>query len=309
MIIEDDGSTDETVSIARSFRDSRVRVVENAHRGMMRLAETYQAGVNASTGDLVAVLEGDDSWPANKLEEQLPQFSEPSVVLAYGAAELIDELGCHYATYRRRVRHHLNRPAGSILPALLSQNFIVASTVIVRREALKQIGGFWQPASIPYVDHPTWLRLAQVGTFSYSETPVGRWRRHARQWTTAEATAAVLDRVTYLSEVGQALPDKGWNVRGERERLNQLRLLADLRLALLHGDRRRSQSAVRELLATRKPQLVALALIGATQPLLGGDLEWIFRSSGRFSWPSRRHTLHHVRTQAGASKNDAQQKQ
>ncbi len=48
----------------------------------------------------------------------------------------------------------MNDPVGTILPALVDVNFIVPATVMLRRSALEQIGGFIQPTGVPYVDHP-----------------------------------------------------------------------------------------------------------------------------------------------------------
>ena len=92
-------------------------------------------------------------------------FGEPRLALVRGeGAHVWDEDGREYGTYRYAPREPVaaNNPVGSILPALVKVNFIVAATVMVRRAALERIGGFFQPRGIPYVDHPTWLRLARL---------------------------------------------------------------------------------------------------------------------------------------------------
>ena len=68
MVIVDDGSTDDTVRIARQYakEDERIRVFPRENVGIFRLAETYNFGVARSSGEFVAVLEGDDVWEANK---------------------------------------------------------------------------------------------------------------------------------------------------------------------------------------------------------------------------------------------------
>ena len=151
----------------------------------------------------MAILEGDDTWPATKLEDQLPLFDDPAVVLTYGSAGLMDERGCIYARYWHAPdgRVGVNDPVGIILPALVRLNFIVAPTVMVRRWALDRIGGFLQPAGIPYVDHPTWLRLATTGTFARSPRLLGNWRRYPLQVTTRSWFGAAPDRASYLQAV------------------------------------------------------------------------------------------------------------
>lgn len=147
MIIVDDGSDDGTPDIAESFNDSRLKVIRRNHEGVEGLGRSYASALDHATGSFVGILECDDTWPANKLELQLPMFSDPDVVLAYGSAGLMDEFGCLYAYYRHvpRGRVWKNDPPGTIIPALVDVNFIVAVTVMLRRSALEQIGGFIHP--------------------------------------------------------------------------------------------------------------------------------------------------------------------
>ncbi len=306
MIVVDDGSTDETLEIVRSYGDARIRVLTGPRRGLSRLGEAYNAGLAASRAPLVAVLEGDDTWPVGKLERQLPQFADQSVVLAYGAAELIDEYGCSYARYARAPRRGTekeNWPVGSIVRPLAAHNFIVAATVVLRRSTIERIGGFWQPDGIPYVDHPTWLRLALEGRFTWSSQTVGCWRRHPQQWTTQTSTAVDPDRTAYVAEVaahgrrrGLAVPPGVTSeISTDPARLRRWADLNAFRRGLLEGGLRDAARASRPLLATRRPAWWMLAALGLGSRLAGGDLEWVFRMTNRFSWPSRRHVRSHHR--------------
>src|SRR5665647_2802888 len=205
MVIVDDGSHDGTADIAESFDDPRIIVLRRQHVGVAGLGRSYASALAITTSPFVAILEGDDTWPATKLADELPLFDDPAVVLAYGSAELMDEHGFVYARYwyapRERVAR--NDPVGTILPALVNFDFIVAATVMVRRSALDQIGGFVQPVGIPYVDHPTWLRLATTGTFARSTRILGHWRRHAGQVTTRTWFDSAPDRASYLQAAAE----------------------------------------------------------------------------------------------------------
>ncbi len=61
----DDGSTDNTSSIARSYRE--VRYVNQAHKGLPAARNT---GLANCTGELISFLDADDYWPPNKLQIQ-----------------------------------------------------------------------------------------------------------------------------------------------------------------------------------------------------------------------------------------------
>src|SRR5688500_5451501 len=116
MAIIDDGSTDETRAILAEVEDPRVRVIYRRRGGLEKLAEAYAVGLEATSAPLVAILEGDDTWPSDKLERQLPDFEDSLVTLSYGATALLDEDGCRYGTAgpREVTSVMANRPPGSI---------------------------------------------------------------------------------------------------------------------------------------------------------------------------------------------------
>jgi len=72
LIVVDDGSTDDTPDVIRSFA-GRVGTVrqENAGHGAAR-----NAGLQVAQGDFVAFLDADDLWHPGKLERQLAAFAE-----------------------------------------------------------------------------------------------------------------------------------------------------------------------------------------------------------------------------------------
>jgi len=300
MVVVDDGSTDGTVAVVEAVADPRIRLLRRPHGGLAGLGAAYAAGLATTTAPLVAILEGDDEWPPDKLGRQVPVFADANVVLAYGSAELIDERGCVYATYRPRPVGEAaeNRPRGSILPQLLQQNFMVAATVIVRREALVGVGGFWQPAGIPYVDHPTWLRLALEGPFAFSPQVVGRWRRHTAQFTTTRATGPQLDNRGFRAEVLGEAEERGLVRPGgslghmiQSGPVTNARWaqVSTFRLALLEGSVGAAVTAARPLIGSGRFKWMVIAAVGIASRMVGADLEWTFRLTNRFSWPSRRH--------------------
>src|SRR5262245_61272643 len=88
QIVVDDGSTDATPDVMARFRDPRIKYVRQQRCGLERLAETYNRALAMCRAPLIAILEGDDTWPANKLEALVPAFVDEDVVLAYGVTEV-----------------------------------------------------------------------------------------------------------------------------------------------------------------------------------------------------------------------------
>ena len=300
MIIVDDGSDDGTPEIAESFNDPRITVVRLEHEGVAGLGRVYATALARSTSPLVAVLEGDDTWPVNKIEVELPLFDDPRVVLAYGSAGLIDEKGSHYARFWYAPKGDVarNQPIGSIIPTLMDVNFIVASTVMIRRSALDQIGGFLQPSGISYVDHPTWLRLATIGTFARSPLDLGNWRRYAGQVTTRSWFADEPDRRPYLSDVLASaeglLPAHDVKalsaaIRRDPSRQREDSMIARGRVALLEGSWRTAAWFFVRVLRNAEPRNRVVAALGLACAACRTDMEKMISSRGRHSLPSRRH--------------------
>jgi len=305
MIIVDDGSDDGTADIAESFDDRRIIVLRRPHEGVAGLGRAYAAALARASSPFVAILEGDDTWPTTKLADQLPLFGDPAVVLAYGSAGLMDEDGHVYAHHRHAPRGKVSRndPVGSILPALVDVTFIVAVTVMIRRATLERIGGFFQPAGIPYVDHPTWLRLATIGRFAKSPKVLGYWRRYARQVTSRSWFGTAPDREPYLQAIvaearGVVSPNVlaalAASTRRDSSRQREEAQIAHGRVALLEARWRQAAQVFAQLLRTGEPRTRAVAAAGLLCAGSRTDLEPLIGAMGRHSLPSRRHLASHV---------------
>src|SRR5215813_10638726 len=71
VIVVDDGSTDRSGAVARSFAGRGVRYCYQAHAG---IGPARNKGVELAQGDLIAFLDADDRWPSEKIERQLHAF-------------------------------------------------------------------------------------------------------------------------------------------------------------------------------------------------------------------------------------------
>ena len=66
VIIVNDGSTDNSLEIARSFNDERIRIIDQENRGA---SITRNKGIEKSQSSYIALLDADDIWYENHLEE------------------------------------------------------------------------------------------------------------------------------------------------------------------------------------------------------------------------------------------------
>lgn len=179
----DDGSSDNTLNIAREFeaKDDRIRVFTQENKGIYHLADNYNFALSVAQGKYVAVLEGDDVWFPEKLRLQVEALENDSdAVLSWGKAHGSDA-GLKRNIYDLPMYKYsrdsfFNNPVGSVFKIFLFTNHIPALTVVIRKSVLKKIGGFIQPEGMPTTDFPTWQQIAFRGKFIYIDEFLGHWR-------------------------------------------------------------------------------------------------------------------------------------
>jgi glycosyltransferase involved in cell wall biosynthesis len=299
QIVLDDGSTDGTADVVRRFRDPRIRYVRQENLGIERLATTYNRALAACRAPLVAILEGDDTWPADKLETLVPAFADPEIVLAYGRTELVGDVPEEYpsviptAAFERCFGESAltNTPVGRAAAAMLDVGgltFTFPCSVILRRSALEKIGGFQQSPGLLVTDHPTFRRIALEGRFHYERRTTGYWRLHENGTTVSQMDRImeVLQRdvARFREEHADRLPltDAAWRriTRGWDLYIGWMWLRQARRLLVEERWAEARPALARALTATRlATKLTALsALLGAR---LHFSVEPLYRLRGR----------------------------
>ena len=91
LIVVDDGSTDNSLDICRTFNDKRVRIVQQANRG---LAGARNTGIRQAQGEYLAFLDSDDLWQPNKLACHVEHLAKsPQVGVSFSRSSFIDDDG------------------------------------------------------------------------------------------------------------------------------------------------------------------------------------------------------------------------
>jgi glycosyltransferase involved in cell wall biosynthesis len=174
LIVVDDGSTDDTAQLVRSVTDPRVRLVQQANRG---LAGARNAGIRAARGSLLAFLDADDRWRADKLSRHVQHLTACAEVgVSYSASALIDDdeqpLGLTQRPKTRNVSARdvfLRNPVGN------------GSAPVIRRRLFDEIGfaNPLMPDEVWYFDESLrqsediecWMRIALSTTWRFEGLP------------------------------------------------------------------------------------------------------------------------------------------
>jgi glycosyltransferase involved in cell wall biosynthesis len=166
--IIDDGSTDDTPTVVRQWEGNpRVRVHRQANGG---LSHARNQGIALTRGRFIALLDADDTWIPEKLSLQMPLFlRRPEVGVVYSGYQRIDERGEELSTEPTRMHR------GWVSGALLIENFVPASSAVVRRECFERYGGF-DVTLRTGEDYDMWLRLSAHCQFDFTAERTMRYR-------------------------------------------------------------------------------------------------------------------------------------
>jgi glycosyltransferase involved in cell wall biosynthesis len=185
VVVVDDCSTDDSVAVIRRWLERvpddpatfDVRVlVHDENRG---LSATANHALSMATGKYVALLAADDLWTAEKLAGQvaLIEAAPDEVGVVYGKSVKIDTRGLPVVRPGRSRRV----PAqGEVFDRLVEKNFVVASSVLIRRSCFDEVGVFDE--ALFFEDYDMWLRLARAFKFLYSPEPSTLRRWHDRSF-------------------------------------------------------------------------------------------------------------------------------
>ena len=152
LLILDDGSEDGSAQIAEQYarEDGRIRVFRNErNRGV---AYTRNRAMEMARGEWIALLDCDDLWREEKLERQLAKASERCAELVYAS----------YTLFRKESGKRKNYivPESVTYDSMLRENVIGCSTVLVRRELMKE--HHFRP-DYDLEDYALWLELLRNG--------------------------------------------------------------------------------------------------------------------------------------------------
>ena len=150
LIVVDDGSTDETPALLSRYGD-HLRVLRQPNRGV---SAARNAGIQAARGNLIALLDSDDSWQPDKLARQVAFFAAHPEAMICQTEETWIRRGV-----RVNPKHRHRKPSGWIFEASLALCLVSPSAVMMRRELLEEMGGFDE--SLPACeDYDLWLRVS-----------------------------------------------------------------------------------------------------------------------------------------------------
>ncbi|NQU35264.1 MAG: glycosyltransferase, partial [Bacteroidetes bacterium] len=162
LIIINDGSTDQTVSLISSFSDDRLKLVTQENTG---IGGALRRGCNVAVGKYILRIDADDICLPNRFIVQKHFLdSRPNVVMLGGASIYVDEEGLEIG---RSYPYTSNFILKSML---IKYSPFCHPTVIFRKNAYIEAGGY--QALEPLEDVDLWLKLSKLGEIKNLCSPV-----------------------------------------------------------------------------------------------------------------------------------------
>ena len=137
LIAVDDGSTDSTEEVVKSFDAERITYIK--HDENKGGAAARNTGIKAARGEYIAFQDSDDEWLPEKLEKQVKAFetAPPEVGVVYTGFYRLENGKKTYIPSPKIVQKE-----GYIFNSLLKGNFVTTQAVLVKRECFEKAGMF-----------------------------------------------------------------------------------------------------------------------------------------------------------------------
>jgi glycosyltransferase involved in cell wall biosynthesis len=172
LVVVDDGSTDGSPSIIKSYKDSRLRNYRQSNTG---LALALNKGINLSRGAYIARMDADDISARTRLEVQYRFLQDhPAVGLAGTWIWVIDQNGKRLAEKKEPTTPE------EIRREMMTYNCFNHGSVMFRKSVFEQAGGYSNvyPESQPVEDYALWLRILKYCDGANIPEYLYFWRQH-----------------------------------------------------------------------------------------------------------------------------------
>ena len=180
FIIVDDASTDSSRKVIENYHDKRIKKYYAEKN--RNIAYSLNLALSMASGEYIARIDSDDVWELNKLEIQVQYMENHSECGAcFTKVNIIDEYSNiandMYDEYFQLFNSAENKSQREWLRFFFYQgNCLCHPSVVIRRNVLEHVGGYYHLAYVPAEDYELWTRIVMKYPIHILEEKLVRYR-------------------------------------------------------------------------------------------------------------------------------------
>ncbi len=182
LIISDDGSTDNTLSIIERYSD-RLNISVYHNDGVHGTTTNFENGLNHINGEYVALCDQDDIWMPDHIEKLLWQIDDFDII--HGRLTVIDENDKFHPASIMHTNYEISKVQYTSVEDYLEVPRMLGCASLIRASALKSCLPF--PKEIPY--HDWWITIKCIMDgkgICFTDEIVTKYRQHGENTAYSE---------------------------------------------------------------------------------------------------------------------------
>ncbi|MEZ1315608.1 glycosyltransferase [Pseudomonas fluorescens] len=202
IVVADDASTDGTAAVIKKYElDHPGKVVGIYNKSNLGITGNSNVAFFASTGELIAVLGGDDLFLPGKISAQAALFVDPEVSISYHPIEIFQHQTDEVLFTTNSTK---NEQISDVYDLIAKGGIPGASSVMVRRSACPEHG--FDPAFPVVSDWIFSIEVAMNGKIKELPGIYGRYRKHG--FGASDRSYELLDEsLNALTVISNRYPD------------------------------------------------------------------------------------------------------
>ena len=176
LIVINDGATDASESIIKSFTDPRIHYIKQENQGVSIARNT---GINKANADYIALLDADDIWKEDYLEKIDALIDGYPKQHVFAAVCTIESRGKMYKpTYSIANLSPDKSYVVSYFTSSYINTILTSSSTVLHKDVFETIG-YYNPTLRSGEDTDLWIRLGLAYTVVFLNTPLATYRFEA----------------------------------------------------------------------------------------------------------------------------------
>lgn len=200
LIISDDGSTDATIDIIKSYNDRRIKLTKNTNKH--GFVSNFENALNHSSGDIIFLSDQDDVWFENKVSSMKQFLVSNNVEVAMNNCTVTDE---RLIVLQEKLFSKKRNPKCYGVVGNLIINQWLGCCMVIKRKALIKCLPF--PEGV--IAHDIWIGLIANSKMrvGYNDTSLQFYRRHNTTTSTAtgKSKRSYRNRIKYRLQLIKTL--------------------------------------------------------------------------------------------------------